>query len=99
MSSMRFFVYILTNRSYTVLYSGMTDQLYDCVVRHRSGRGGPFTRKYRVGVLVYAAEFDNREEAARHLKKIKGGSRYKKVCLISAGNPYWNDLAGQYRNC
>ena len=51
-----------------------------------------FTAKYNVVKLVYFEVFDDPQEAILREKKIKGGSRAKKIALINTFNPHWKDL-------
>jgi predicted GIY-YIG superfamily endonuclease len=36
--------------------------------------------------------FDEMEEAIREEKRLEGGSRKKKLEMVCAMNPYWEDL-------
>jgi putative endonuclease len=63
------------------------------VLRHRAGKGGEFTRRYRVHRLVYFASFRNVGDAIARETEIKGWRREKKVALIVEENPAWEDLA------
>ncbi len=47
------FVYILTNYSNTVLYTGQTHDLLTRLYQHREGLTDGFTKKYKVTKLVY----------------------------------------------
>ena len=86
-------VYILTNRTHTVLYTGVTADLIFRIIEHRE-RSYPksFTAKYKVHKLVYYNIFFDIEEAIAEEKRIKGGSRKKKLALIDGMNPEWKDL-------
>jgi len=42
--------------------------------------------------LVYHEEYETMPEAIAREKQIKGGSRQKKLDLISSSNPEWKDL-------
>ena len=87
------FVYILTNRWDTVLYTGVTSALYDRVEKHiKKIYPTSFTAKYNVNKLVYYQWFPSILEAIAYEKKIKGGSRRKKIELITRFNPSWRDL-------
>ena len=46
MSQKQGFVYILTNARKTVLYTGMTSELYSRVWHHKKGEGSNFTKRY-----------------------------------------------------
>jgi putative endonuclease len=62
------------------------------VKQHKSGKGGKFTAKYKVGKLIYFEMFDNAYDALNREKQIKAGSRQKKIDLINENNPAWIDL-------
>jgi putative endonuclease len=86
-------VYILASR-WRVLYVGVTNDLAARVATHRAGRGGDFTRRYRVDRLVYAEAYDDVLDAIRREKQIKSWSRAKKVALIEGVNPEWRNGVG-----
>ena len=87
-----FFVYLLSNRSRGVLYTGVTRDLRGRVARHRAGIGSQFTRRYRVRHLVWFEVHESSTSAIMREKQIKAGSRRKKIELILAMNPEWRDL-------
>lgn len=87
----QYWVYILSNHART-LYTGVTNNLQRRVAEHRAGEGGAFTRKYRIGQLVYYEEHPSVHDAIRREKEIKGWRREKKVRLIERGNAGWIDL-------
>ena len=74
-------------------YVGVTGFLMARVLRHRAGEGGAFTRKYRVHRLVYYHSFQNVGDAIARETEIKKWRREKKVALIHADNPTWEDLS------
>lgn len=86
------FVYIMTNFTNNVLYTGVTNDLTRRVFEHKSKINDGFTKRYNVTKLVYYEVFDDIENAILREKQIKGGSRVKKMKLIDAMNPKWNDL-------
>ena len=93
MSSRRFFfVYILTNHTRKVLYTGVTRDLRKRVAAHRLGIGGRFTRRYGLHTLVWFEVHENPVSAITREKQIKAGSRHRKVALIEGKNPDWRDL-------
>lgn len=90
---MRFsFVYILTNKTNRVIYTGVTNDLIRRVSEHRSGSYRSFTKKYNVTKLVYYEIYGDIKLAIQREKQIKAGSRSKKISLIEKLNPEWNDL-------
>src|ERR1051325_8280190 len=88
----RCYVYILTNRRNTVLYTGVTRDLRRRVYQHRNGFIDGFTRRYHVRKLVYFEVFEDPYNAIRREKQIKSGPRRRKVALIASMNPGWRDL-------
>jgi len=88
-------VYVLASRS-RVLYTGVTSQLLERVKQHRDGLVPGFTARYRIHRLVYFESFDNPKTAIVREKQIKGWNRAKKVSLIEASNPAWEDLAEKF---
>jgi putative endonuclease len=86
-------VYIMTNQRNGTLYVGVTSRLIERVQEHKA-RVHPqsFTSKYGCNMLVYYNTFSSIEEAIAEEKRIKGGSRLKKLKLIEQINPEWKDL-------
>jgi len=88
----RYWVYILASTSRT-LYTGVSNDLMRRVHEHRAGTGSEFTSKYRITRLVHCEETNDVRAAIAREKQIKGWDRKKKVALIEAANPNWDDLA------
>jgi putative endonuclease len=86
------FVYLLTNSTRSVLYTGVTGDLRRRVAQHRMGDGGRFTRRYRAHRLVWYELHESPVSAILREKQIKAGSRRQKTSLIEAVNPDWRDL-------
>ena len=87
-----YFVYIMANRSAT-LYIGVTNNLGRRLREHRKGREGTFTGRYRMTRLVYYEIFSDVRLAIAREKQIKGWLRRRKIAMINAANPTWQDLA------
>ena len=87
-----YWVYIMTNKANTVLYTGMTNNLHRRVLEHQTGQGSGFSAKYRIGKLVFYERFDKTVDAIAAEKRIKAGSRRKKEELINSINAEWKDL-------
>ncbi|MDP2671319.1 MAG: GIY-YIG nuclease family protein [bacterium] len=90
---MGYYVYILTNKTNTSLYTGVTNNLERRVLEHKGELIEGFTKRYNLTKLIFFEEFNNVEDALRAEKKIKGWLRIKKINLIQAKNPNLNDLA------
>ncbi len=88
----RYYVYIMASKS-RVIHVGETGFLMARVLRHKAGEGGAFTRKYRVHRLVYYHSFQNVGDAIARETEIKKWRREKKIALIIADNPTWEDLS------
>ncbi|MFN2440350.1 MAG: GIY-YIG nuclease family protein [Chitinophagaceae bacterium] len=86
-------VYILTNKHHTVLYTGVTSNLPARINKHLT-KYYPFsfTAKYNADKLVYYKLYDSIIEAITEEKRIKGGNRLAKIKLIEAMNLTWTDL-------
>lgn len=91
------YVYIMTNRHHTVLYTGKSGYLEDRVRAHKEKVDKrSFTGRYNVNKLVYYEEFVTDEEAALREYQIKAGSRQKKIDLVNSMNPDWRDLSEDF---
>jgi len=87
-----YYVYILTNKNHTVLYTGVTNDLKRRVYEHKEKMADGFTKKYNVNKLVYFESGSDIKEAIVREKQIKAGSRQKKIDLIDSFNREWRDL-------
>ncbi len=89
-----YFVYILTNKTKTVLYTGVTNNLKERLYFHKNPdpMSKAFTTKYKVYFLIYYEFFHDIETAIAREKQIKGYSRKKKETLINDFNPHWEFL-------
>jgi putative endonuclease len=90
MAERSFFVYILGNGKGT-LYVGVTNDLQRRVMEHKAKSLQGFTKKYAVNQLLYAEEFSSVHDALAAEKQIKGWTRKKKLELIRAQNPKFED--------
>lgn len=89
---MAYYVYIMTNKWNTVLYTGVTGPLEQRIMQHKNKEIDGFTKRYNVTKLVYAEEFKYVNDAIEAEKRIKGWTRKKKITLIESVNPEWNNL-------
>ena len=92
-----YYVYIMTNKSNTVLYVGVTNDLMRRVYEHKNKiDSNSFTAKYNLNKLVYFESTSSIESAIEREKQLKAGSRKRKEELINSINPEWNDLYEVY---
>jgi putative endonuclease len=89
----QYWIYILTNARNTVLYVGVTNNIFRRVNEHKSGVGSLFTKKYKTYKLIYCEVTNNIHIAIRREKQLKAGSRERKIALIESVNPEWRDLS------
>jgi putative endonuclease len=85
-------VYILASGRNGTLYIGITGNLAERIVRHRSGDGSKFTARYGVNRLGHAEAFSDPNEAIAREKAMKKWRRAWKLELIERNNPQWLDL-------
>jgi putative endonuclease len=85
----QYYVYIMTNRSVTTLYTGVTNDLERRVYEHKHGLVNGFTKRYNVTRLVYYEATDDVRSAIEREKQLKGWLRQRKVALIESVNPRW----------
>jgi putative endonuclease len=90
---MKCYVYIMTNHNNSVLYTGVTSDIKNRINQQISRRySKSFSSRYNICKLVYYETYGSIVDAIKREKQIKGGSRQKKVDLITGMNPEWVDL-------
>lgn len=88
----QYYVYIMTNKNNSVLYTGITGNLGARVYQHKEKTASGFTKRYNVTKLVYYKVFGDPYNAIAREKQIKAGSRKEKIMLIESMNKKWKDL-------
>ena len=88
-----FYVYMMTNGSRVVLYTGITNSLMRRVWQHQNGEIEGFTKTYKVNRLIYYEHFNDPRDAIAREKEIKGWRREKRNALVERMNPKWTDLS------
>tara|TARA_R110001592_G_scaffold271645_3_gene538194 strand:- start:2147 stop:2422 length:276 start_codon:yes stop_codon:yes gene_type:complete len=63
------YIYIVSNKTRTVLYIGVTSDLANRVFQHKEGKGSQFTSKYNCKDLLYYEFFDSIDEAILREKR------------------------------
>jgi len=92
MNEKTYCVYILTNKPYGVLYTGVTGELQRRVLEHKRKEIDGFTKKYNGTRLIYVEPYEYVYDALDREKQIKHWTREWKVKLIEEHNPEWQDL-------
>ncbi|MCB1367597.1 MAG: GIY-YIG nuclease family protein [Rhodobacteraceae bacterium] len=90
---MAFYTYIMACRSNTAIYIGVTGNLPQRAMQHRSGAGSTHTAKYRITKLVWFETHEDLSEAIARERKLKRWRRAWKNALIAETNPNWSDLS------
>ena len=86
-------VYILSNEYGSVLYIGVTSDLFSRIPEHKNKvYPNSFTAKFNCNKLVYYETFARIEDAIAREKQLKKCDRAWKNDLISKTNPEWKDL-------
>ena len=88
-----YYVYMMTNRSRVVLYTGVTSSLEHRAWEHKNHVVEGFTSKYKLDRLVYYEQFSDPVSAITREKEIKSWRREKKNELVRKLNPKWEDLS------
>ncbi len=89
----QYYVYILSNWTNTVLYTGVTNSLERRMYEHKNDLIDGFTKKYHVHKLVYYEFTTDVRVALEREKQVKAWRREKKIALIESLNPKWKDLS------
>mgnify|MGYP005865346279 CR=1 FL=1 len=89
-----YYVYILTNKNKTVIYTGITNDLKARLYFHKNptALSKAFTTKYKCYYLIYYEHFQDVNQAINREKQIKGYRRSKKEALINEFNSNWRFL-------
>lgn len=81
-NSKKYFVYLILTVN-NKLYCGYTDDVQKRFEAHKSGKGAKFTRANKPLKIVYAKEFETKQEAQKEEYRIKRLKRKEKEKLYS----------------
>lgn len=87
------YVYILTNKTNSTFYIGVTSNIEKRIYEHKNCLIEGFTSKYKLTKLIYLEESNSIVEAIQREKQLKGWRRDKKINLIKEVNPLFEDLS------
>jgi putative endonuclease len=93
------YVYILSNKSRTILYIGVTSNLKSRIVEHQEKIFDGFTSKYNCIYLVYYEFYETIVDAIEREKQLKSWKRQWKENLIKTLNPQIKDLNNLIDGC
>ena len=87
------FTYIVTNKPFGVLYTGVTADIAAraCSLIANAG-GSKFAARWDCTRLMLVEVHDTIEEAIAREKMLKNWNRVWKLRLIAEANPNWDDL-------
>ena len=88
----QYYVYLLSNKPYGTLYTGVTSNLLQRIYQHKNGFVDGFSKKYALHHLVYYEVHSDIHEAILREKRIKRWHRQWKINLIEQTNPQWINL-------
>ncbi|MFH1547104.1 MAG: GIY-YIG nuclease family protein [bacterium] len=90
------YVYIMTNKRNTVLYTGVASNLEQRLYQYKNRIfKNSFSARYNISKLVYLEIHECIEDAVFREMQIKNLLRRKKIALIEKKNPEWKDLSAQ----
>lgn len=87
-------IHILASPNGRALYIGVTTDLGRRLEEHRRGLS-QHTARYNITKLVYVEAHETAPDAIEREKQLKRWRREKKIALIDAANPEWQDLSGE----
>ncbi len=87
-----YYVYLLSSKSRR-LYVGVTSNLERRLYEHKNKLADGFTKSYSIDRLVFFESSNDVRVALEREKEIKKWRREKKISLIEAMNPVWEDLS------
>ena len=88
-----YYVYILSNKTDTVLYIGVTNNIERRIQEHKSRLISGFTQTYNCDKLVYLESYSDINQALDREKQLKKWRREKKEWLIRMQNPEFIDMS------
>lgn len=89
-------MYILANKTNSVLYIGVTNNLERRIYEHKNKLLPGFTEKYNVAKLVWYEECSDVKAAIQREKNLKKWKRSWKNTLIEKENPDYKDLSSNW---
>ncbi len=96
MKSHIYYVYMMTNKTNKVLYTGVTNNLERRLWEHKNKQVEGFTSRYNAIKLVYFEQTSDIKSAIEREKQIKSLLRAKKNKIVESINPDWKDLSDDW---
>jgi len=90
---LNFYVYIMASHKNGSIYTGVTNDLIRRVGEHKSAKNpNSHTSKHNIKRLVYFEIFNSAEDAILREKFVKKLTRARRIKIIEADNPNWQEL-------
>ena len=86
-----YYVYIITGKSNSALYIGVTNDLSRRIYEHKSEAIDGFSKRYHLHKLIYFEEYSEINQAILREKQLKSWRREKKMELIKKQNPTFRE--------
>ena len=86
-----YYVYIVTGKSNSALYIGVTNDLSRRIYEHKSEAIDGFSKRYHLHKLIYFEEYSEINQAILREKQLKSWRREKKIELIKKQNPTFRE--------
>ena len=90
--NVQYSTFILASKHHGALYTGLTEDLANCVFDHKCNLVTGITSQYAIHLLVYYEHHVDAESARLHENWISQLHRIWKMDLIEQHNPEWRDL-------
>ncbi|MFO8146978.1 MAG: GIY-YIG nuclease family protein [Bacteroidota bacterium] len=88
---------MLSNKTRSMLYVGVTSNLEKRITQHKNGEGSIFTKKHHLTYLIYYEEFTDIVQAIAREKQLKNWHKEWKWNLIKSKNSDLEDLFDNLR--
>lgn len=89
---------MISNYTRTVIYTGVTNNIYSRMNDYKNNLGGYFASKYKCKYLMYYEVQQEMTEAIKREKQIKNWRSGWKWNLVKSINPELKDLSGDWFN-
>jgi putative endonuclease len=87
-----YYVYLITNKPYGTLYTGVTNNLVRRIYEHRNGLAEGFSKQHELDRLIWYEVHQDIIPAIKREKSIKKWRRDWKINLVQKVNANWDDL-------
>ena len=90
------YTYFISNKNRTVIYTGVTSNLENRILRYKAGLGSVFATRYNLTDLMYYERIHGMMNAINREKQLKRWHKEWKWNLVKSENPELKDLAADW---